>query len=170
MRTGRMDITRLIFSWPREARYSCEPDTYEGEVIEGYEVVVGRLVVGDRVVFDGRLWIVAALESYSPAGHSAGSFQQAVATLDGSIPARESWGDNESHYLYVTAAGDVSLGWGIPTRLEDSPQLGDGVEGAEDYEVAERLEFEPSGAEGLAFDWVVVCVCQKVGVAAALSG
>ncbi|NJM57729.1 MAG: hypothetical protein HC857_10250 [Synechococcales cyanobacterium RU_4_20] len=162
-----MDITRLIFSWPREARYSCEPETYEGEAIEDYEIVIGQLQEKDRVVFDGRLWIVSALEEYRPCGHRAASFQQAIATLDGSHPTREAWGDREAHYLYVMAATDISLGWGIPTRLEDSPQPGDPVEGVEDFEVAERLEFEPSGSEALAFDRVVVCVCQTVNVAVA---
>jgi hypothetical protein len=82
-----MNIIQLVYAWPSEARYSCDPENYDGWAIEdhGLEMGSSHIQIGDQRTWEKHRWIVATVQPYtSQNGDSI--FEIAILTLDGNPP------------------------------------------------------------------------------------
>lgn len=160
-----MNITQLVFAWPREAQYSCEPDTYAGWAIEDYSLEISGipLQIGDRRHWEGQVWRVAKVDRYAPQGETSVAFNEAVLTLEGEMPQRDPWQHNDARLMYICVSGeDFVFGW--PQRDEFFPKIGSEVPQLEGWEVSSMQVFEGTGPDQHYYEQVLICWCAPVGV------
>ena len=151
-----MIITALTYSWPRQAKYSCHPETYKGNAIEDYSVELANIPpgLGDARTWEGYAWHVAHIESYDgPAEHEC---YRVVLTLDGVNPEIKPWAD-QSMYLIVSAS-EISMGW--PASPKGIPQAGDQDDRHPGWEIVEVYDFQ--GGLKRHFSNIRVCWCAPV--------
>jgi hypothetical protein len=153
-----MNITQLVFAWPRDAQYSCEPDTYDGWAIEDYdfEISGAPLALGDVRTWEGQQWTVASLEDYSPVDGADQGFNVAVLTLDGQVPQRDSWEGTGQRVMYVCISPDDVL-VGLPEHPEALPEIGSEVHDMPGWVASTLREFAP--ADRGSYDQVLVYWC-----------
>ncbi len=153
-----MNVTQLVFSWPRDAQYSCEPDTYQGWAIEDYDFEISGVApaAGDVRSWEGRQWTVAQVEDYSPADGSENSFSVAVLTINGQVPDRDPWDSSGQRLMYVCVSPDDVL-FGLPEHPEALPEVGAEVHDLPGWVASTVREFEPV-TEGT-YDQVLVYWC-----------
>jgi hypothetical protein len=153
-----INITQLVFSWPRQAQYSCEPETCQGWAIEDYDFEMSgvALAVGDVRSWEGHQWTVTQVEDYAPSDGSDHAFNVAVLTLDGQVPQRDPWEGTGQRLMYVCLSPDDVL-FGIPEHPEALPEVGNEVHGMPGWIASTVREFEPSASS--TYDQVLVFWC-----------
>jgi hypothetical protein len=158
-----MNVTQLVFSWPRAAQYSCEPDTYDGWAIEDYdfEISGASLAIGDVRTWEGQPWTVAQIEDYSPADGSENGFSVAALTLDGQAPRRDPWAGAGQRLMYVCISPDDVL-FGLPEHPEALPEIGSEVHDMPGWVASTVREFVPHGRG--TYDQVLVFWCAAARV------
>ncbi|MEL7314407.1 MAG: hypothetical protein AAFN08_05575 [Cyanobacteria bacterium J06559_3] len=162
-----MNITQLVFAWPREAQYSCEPDTYTGWAIEDYSLEISGipLQVGDVRHWEAKAWRVAKVDHYSPQGETSVAFNEAVLTLEGDRPQRDPWQPDDARLMYVCVSGeDFVFGW--PQRSEFFPKMGSEVPQLEGWEVSSIQAFEGTVPDQHYYAQVLLCWCAPMGAVA----
>jgi hypothetical protein len=160
-----MNITQLVFSWPREAAYSCEPDTYAGWAIEDYSLEIGGtnpLQIGDVRSWENRLWRVSQVESYT--SHSSDNhFNIAVLTLDGSQVQRDPWEGAGESLMYACIAPDgFTFGW--PEHPEAIPDFGEDAPALDGWQISAIQEFQGTSMAH-SYGRVFICWCMAVAIA-----
>lgn len=158
-----MDITQLVFSWPREAQHSCEPDTYQGWAIEDYDFEISSAApaVGDVRSWEGPHWTIVQVEDYCPVDGSENSFSVAVLTINGQVPARDPWEGSGQRLMYVCVSPDDVL-FGLPEHPEALPEVGTEVHDMPGWVASTVREFEPANSG--TYDQVLVYWCAAVVV------
>jgi len=153
-----MNVAQLVFSWPRDAQYSCEPESYEGWAIEDYdfEISGAALALGDVRTWEGQQWTVAQIEDYSPRDNSDQGFSVAVLTLDGQVPQRDPWEGTGQRTMYICISPDDVL-FGLPEHPEALPEVGSEVHDMPGWVASTVREFEPTGRG--TYDQVLVYWC-----------
>ena len=153
-----MNVTQLVFSWPREAQYSCKPDSYQGWAIEDYnfEISSGPLQIGDLRSWEEKRWTVAQIENYTAEDGSENSFRIALLTLDGKVAQRDPWDQSNQRIMYVCISPDDAL-FGLPEHSEVIPGVGSEVRNMPGWKVGSIREFAPD--DGKTFDRIMVCWC-----------
>ena len=151
-----MIVTQMVYSYPREARYSCDPDSYEGHEIEEYDAELVNFApqVGDVRSWEGHLWKVAHVEAYE--GDSEHECYRVVMTMDGLAPDLQPW-TGQSMYIIISAA-EVSMGW--PAIPDGIPQLGDRDRNDPDWEIVQVYDFE--GSLKHHYSSIRVCWCAPI--------
>lgn len=161
-----MNISQLVFSWPREAQYSCEPDTYESWAIEDYSLEISDipLQVGDLRHWEGKQWQVAAINAYLPQSETNVGFNEVVLTLNGEIPHRDPWQQDDERLMYICISGeDFSFGW--PQRQEFFPHLGSDAPQLEGWQVTSIHEFQGTNTNNNHYySQVLICWCAPTQV------
>lgn len=159
-----MNVTQLVFSWPREAQYSCKPDEYAGWAIEDYDFEISNnlLEVGDARTWEGRQWVVSQVEEYESVEGFEGAFYIAVFSLDGAAVERSAWALPSLKTMYVCLTLDDAL-FGVPEHPEVIPEMGDEVKDMPGWIVSAVREFIPS--DNGTFDRILVCWCSPVEAA-----
>ncbi|NJM56335.1 MAG: hypothetical protein HC857_01150 [Synechococcales cyanobacterium RU_4_20] len=155
-----MNITQIVFSYPREAQYSYNPASYNGSSIEDVEHVNADVTQGDRILHNGLLWTVAEIQTFSPVGHEH-KFQAAITTLDGTVPERDSW-DGSPPLFYVHIEKNKCLVWGMAEKPKYLPVVGDAPEEFPEHEVRQFWEFEADQPSASGFNQARICECVPV--------
>ena len=151
-----MIITELNYSWPREAKYSCHPDTYKGNAIEDYSVELVNLApqLGDTRTWEGHAWKVMHIESYKgPVDHEC---YRVTLTMDGVEPQITPWAD-QSMYIIISAS-QISMGW--PQVERAIPQIGDRNDNHPGWEIVQVYDFE--GSLKHHYSNIRVCWCAPI--------
>ena len=158
-----MNITQLVFSWPREAQYSCEPSAYEGWAIEDYDFEISGMTpqLGDSRTWEGQKWQVSQIEEYGSDDDPNSSFSVAVLTLDGNPAERDPWEGSGERVMYACISPDDVL-FGLPEDRSALPQLGSEVKNLPGWRVSTIREFEPQASS--TYDRVFVCWCAAIAV------
>lgn len=154
-----MHVTSLIYRWPHEAQYACDPDTYDGGDIEHYDFAMTSHApeIGETKAWENQLWTIAHVEHYAPS--KGGGFSVAILSLDGEMPVRVDNDDDCSRHMYVCIApDDYVCGWPI---VEDIiPDVGSQPNSLPGWEVSAIYEF--LGRTDCSYDWVRVCWCAPI--------
>jgi hypothetical protein len=155
-----MNITQLVFSWPKEAQYSCEPEDYDDWDIEDYALEMGTtpLKLGDVRTWENRLWQVATLEQYHADTAPENACAVAVLTLDGSIPTREQTETPAVMVVYLSP-NDFNFAW--PLHPDAMPQIGSDAPDLEGWQVNVIQGFQGDG-ETSTYEQILVCWCAAV--------
>ena len=159
-----MDATFVTCAYPSDPSYIPEDlrDAYEpGDDIDVSTVFPRTLEVGVQFDFDEHHWTVTTIHEFLPIGHRQGSFRTAIATLDGNPIQRNATSDNNPNYLYCLVTPQKGLTWGMPTKPDYFPNIGDTPSQLQNYEVAESLSFEATASEA-EFGYVRVLICQEI--------
>jgi hypothetical protein len=138
-----MNIAQLVFCWPREAKYSCEPETYEGWAIEHHSLELGTtpLRIGDIRHWEDLDWKVAKIEAYAAQGDTHSRFSVVMLTLDGAEPQHDPWDEDDPQLMSICISGeDFVFGW--PEHSEFLPKLGGSAPQLDGWEVASLQDFE----------------------------
>lgn len=159
-----MNVTQLVFCWPREAKYSCEPDSYEGWAIEHYSLEIGTtpLQHGDIRHWEEKDWKVAQIEDYSARSETHSRFTVVLLTLNGEVPQRDPWDEGDSPLMSIYISGEEFV-FAWPERSEFLPQLGSAAPQLEGWEVSNIQEFEGLHLDDT-YDRVLVCWCAPIKV------
>lgn len=157
-----MNIAQLVFCWPREAQYSCEPDTYEGWAIEHYSLEMGTtpLRLGDIRHWEDRDWRVAQIEDYPAKGDTHSRFSVVFLTLDGEVPQRDPWDEDDPQLMSICVSGEEFV-FGWPERSEFLPKLGSEAPQLDGWQVTNIQEFEGAHYSST-YARVLVCWCAPI--------
>ncbi|MBD2110888.1 MULTISPECIES: hypothetical protein [Cyanophyceae] len=126
------------------------PEGYVPESsIEDYDLAFAEAtpIVGQQFEAYGQQWAIARVQTYQPLNQyetALESFHLAIASLDGSVPAREPWHDGNGPLLVIhaTAKGLIANEYGEPrwelVEREDwiAPVEGMVIEAVQHFEAA----------------------------------
>lgn len=151
-----MIITELTYSWPRQAKYSCHPDTYRGNAIEDYSVELVNVApkLGDARSWEDFTWRVAHIETYDgPPEHEC---YRVVLTLDGVNPEIKPL--SSQSMAIIVSASEISMSW--PQVERAIPKVGDHDDRHPGWEIVEVYDFE--GTLKHHYSNIRVCWCAPV--------
>jgi hypothetical protein len=154
-----MNIIQLVYAWPSEARYSCDPENYDGWAIEdhGLEMGSSHIQIGDQRTWEKHRWIVATVQPYtSQNGDSI--FEIAILTLDGNPPQSTDPAEGETMYICIAPSG-FTFGW--PEHPEALPEPGSPAPDLEGWAVSSLQSFIPQSQQGI-YREVILCWCAAV--------
>lgn len=160
-----MNTTQLVYAWPPEARYSCDPDNYRGWAIEDYGLEMGSspIQIGDQRTWEEQRWTVATVEPYTNQDGDS-TFAIATLTLDGKPPQPINKPETEQMYVCITPNG-FTFGW--PEHPEALPEPGTPAPELDGWAVSTLQAFAPQ-SQGQ-YRQVTLCWCAAVSQPTAIA-
>jgi hypothetical protein len=154
-----VNVAQLVYAWPSEAQYSCDPENYDGWAIEDYGLEMGNspIQIGDQRTWEERQWTVTTVQPYtSEDGDSI--FAIAILTLDGNPPQSTDPPEGETMYICIAPSG-LTFGW--PEHPEALPKPGGPAPELEGWAVSSLQSFMPQSQQGI-YREVTLCRCAVV--------